>query len=223
MSCDGRQVTAAATTTGATTAEVLVWLRRTRGQRRRKLGKAAYAGYIVGLVVVLYGYPVFDWARRALGETQLRTDTGPVVSRSVLPAVAGLVLVAIGVFIRNARWRGPVVVAAADVGWLLPQPLERGRVLRPRLFITTVITALSGALLGLLGAATLHALRPATGVALVVIFPVDVCARGRARCVAGAARRGITPTRATQSAVVGGPADARCRVARRGRDLGVER
>jgi len=162
----------ATTTTGATTAEVLVWLRRTRGQRRRKLGKAAYAGYVIALVVVLYGYPVFDWARRTLGETQLRNDTGPVVARSVLPAVAGLVLVALGVFVRNARWRGPVVVAAADVGWLLPQPLDRGRVLRPRLFTTTVITATGGVLLGLLGSATLHALRPATGIALVVIFPV---------------------------------------------------
>ncbi len=161
-----------ATTATVSTTEVLVWLRRTRGLRRRKLGKAVYAGYVVGLVVVLYGYPVFDWARRTLGETQLRADTGPVVVRSVLPAIAGLVLVALGVFIRNARWRGPVVVAAADVGWLLPLPLDRGRVLRPRLFATAAITAIGAAILGLLGASVLHALRPATGIALVVLFPL---------------------------------------------------
>jgi Family of unknown function (DUF6297) len=161
-----------ATTATVSTTEVLVWLRRTRGLRRRKLGKAVYAGYVVALVVVLYGYPLFDSARRALGETQLRADTGPVVASSVLPAIAGLVLVALGVFIRNARWRGPVVVAAADVGWLLPLPLDRGRVLRPRLFTTATIAAISGAILGLLGAAVLHSLRPATGIALVVLFPV---------------------------------------------------
>ncbi len=154
------------------TPDVLAWLRRTRGQRRRKLGKAVYAAYVAGLVIVLYGYPVFDWARRTLGETQLRADTGPVIVRSLVPALAGLVFVALGVFVRNARWRGPVVVAAADVGWLLPLPLDRGRVLRPRLFTTATITAIAGVLLGLLGVGVLHALRPATGVALLVILPL---------------------------------------------------
>jgi hypothetical protein len=167
------QLVTAATATVSTT-DVLAWLRRARGQRRRKLGKAVYAAYVAGLVIVLYGYPVFDWARRSLGGTELRADTGPVVVRSLVPALAGLVFVALAVFIRNARWRGPVVLGAADVGWLLPLPLDRGRVLRPRLFITAVITAIAGGLLGLLGAAVLHALRPATGVALVVVLPL-VC------------------------------------------------
>jgi Family of unknown function (DUF6297) len=150
------------------TPDVLAWLRRTRGQRRRKLGKVIYGVYLAGIILVLYGYPVFDWVRRTLGGTELRADTGPVVVRSLLPALAGLVLVALGVFIRNARWRGPVVLGAADVNWLLPLPLDRGRVLRPRLFVTATITAIGGALLGLLAAAVLHALRPATGVTLVV-------------------------------------------------------
>ncbi|MGZ8762012.1 MAG: hypothetical protein ACXW2Y_01660, partial [Acidimicrobiia bacterium] len=100
-----------ATVTVSTT-DVLAWLRRTRGQRRRKLGKAVYGAYVAALVIVLYGYPVFDWVRRTLGGTELRADTGPVVVRSLVPALAGLVLVALGVFVRNARWRGPVVLGA---------------------------------------------------------------------------------------------------------------
>ncbi|MGZ8764456.1 MAG: DUF6297 family protein [Acidimicrobiia bacterium] len=161
-----------ATVTVSTT-DVLAWLRRTRGQRRRKLGKAVYGAYVAALVIVLYGYPVFDWVRRTLGGTELRADTGPVVVRSLVPALAGLVLVALGVFVRNARWRGPVVLGAADVGWLLPLPLDRGRVLRPRLFVTAGVTAIAGGILGLLGAAVLHALRPATGIALVVVLAVS--------------------------------------------------
>ncbi len=159
-----------AATVDVSTTEVLAWLRRTRGQRRRKLGKVMYGVYLAAIIIVLYGYPVFDWVRRTLGGTELRADTGPVVVRSLLPALAGLVLVALGVFVRNARWRGPVVLGAADVGWLLPLPLDRGRVLRPRLFTTAAITAIAGALVGLLGAAVLHALRPATGIALVVVL-----------------------------------------------------
>ncbi len=117
------------------TTDVLAWLRRRRGLRRRKLGRFAYVGYVIGILVLFYGIPIASTLQLNLGKAQVRADVGPDVARSLLAALAGLFLVALTVFVRSARWRGPVVLAVAEVTWLLPMPLERRQVLRPRFLV----------------------------------------------------------------------------------------
>jgi hypothetical protein len=68
---------------------------------------------------------------------------------AALPAglTAGAFLVIL-LLAADAVWRGPVVLDHATVGWLLPAPITRARLTRPRFRRTLTINALLGALAG---------------------------------------------------------------------------
>ncbi|MFJ1758547.1 DUF6297 family protein [Kitasatospora sp. NPDC088134] len=73
------------------------------------------------------------------------------------PGLPGL-LVGLGTLgtaglLRLSLWLGPVVLPAPDLGWLLPLPVDRRRLLRPALRGALAATGAGGAVLGALGGA----------------------------------------------------------------------
>ncbi|MFJ5231441.1 DUF6297 family protein [Kitasatospora sp. NPDC088391] len=121
-------------------------------------------------------------ARRAAGAAggrSLRVWTGLVAAAVALALLAGSVdtlsalagslpvsgggrlpglLVGLGTLgaaglLRLSLWLGPVVLPAPDLGWLLPLPVDRRRLLRPALRGALAATGAGGAVLGALGGA----------------------------------------------------------------------
>lgn len=66
-------------------------------------------------------------------------------TRGALTAAALLFVLAV---MRFAVWAGPVLVSRPDADWLLPAPLSRAPLLRPRLMTGLALGAVTGGLLG---------------------------------------------------------------------------
>src|SRR5439155_100296 len=71
------------------------------------------------------------------------------------PALVAHHLLALQAKARDALWRGPVTVPAPAVAWLMPLPIDRARLLRPRYRISAVAAGLLGAAVGAIEALVL--------------------------------------------------------------------
>lgn len=80
---------------------------------------------------------------------QLCTSTGCREGRTALPWLVGLA--ALLLVVSLARLFGPVFVSPATASWLLPAPIDRAAVLRPRLVWTLLVTLGAAALLAAVG------------------------------------------------------------------------
>ncbi|MEU5212390.1 DUF6297 family protein [Streptomyces sp. NPDC020742] len=131
------------------TAEALGYLRGAT-QARQRAQRRGNAVVLYGVVVVaaLLGTPYLLAAanasragrgRSALAE-QLLTAL-PVTLPSVLAIVLFLTL-------RDAAWRGPVLVDLPTAFWAVPQPLLRRSLLMPRFVTSVVLATLAGAVAG---------------------------------------------------------------------------
>ncbi|MFJ3950834.1 DUF6297 family protein [Streptomyces libani] len=77
--------------------------------------------------------------------------------RRALPA--GLVLLALSLAViaaRDALWRGPVIVPGPVAAWLLSQPVDRTRVLRPYFRLTAGLAVVGGVLCAVAGGVLLR-------------------------------------------------------------------
>ncbi|OIV37636.1 hypothetical protein BIV57_10055 [Mangrovactinospora gilvigrisea] len=134
----------------------LAWLRikrrAHRAQRNRDLGFILYAVVLIGIG---WGSTVVYRTVHGLVLNSLHGNLGPALLRT-LPA--GLVLIGAALALLAARdglWRGPVVVPGPTVSWLLGQPVDRARVLRPWFRNNALAGAVVGALCALGGAVLL--------------------------------------------------------------------
>ncbi|MEV7795791.1 hypothetical protein AB0O68_27930 [Streptomyces sp. NPDC087512] len=132
------------------TAETTQWLRARRGAGRAR--RFAYVSY-VALVLLLGWYGLFVIGLfHEIGHRRPLADSAGAVART-LPS--GLVLAALaGIFltVRDALWRGPVILPRPDVDWLLALPVRRRPVLLPWFALSAGIWALAALLLGFVGA-----------------------------------------------------------------------
>ncbi|MFC8723203.1 DUF6297 family protein, partial [Kitasatospora sp. NPDC057198] len=126
-------------------------LRRTRARRApRGAGgrtRRAWTALVAAgaLLAVLAG--TVDTLSGLAGAVLARGDgrlPGLLVGLGVL-GTAGL--------LRLSLWLGPVVLPAPELGWLLPLPVDRRRLLRPRLAGALAAAGAGGAVLGALGGA----------------------------------------------------------------------
>lgn len=137
-----------ATTVAARTRQTLALLRRLRrAHLREQAGSAAFAAYATVIGLLVYGGALLPWLRRLSAGQQQTTDAGRLADAAP-PALIALVLLLLVAVLRDALWRGPVTLPVPAASWLLPMPVDRGRILRPRLRNQLVLGALGGAVLG---------------------------------------------------------------------------
>jgi len=141
--------------TGATFA-LLRQLRRGRG--RKQATNAAYWAYLAAIIVVSYGGSLIVTAYRALRHPPPVTAAAPRLLHAGSAALTAVMLLVFLVLVRDALWRGPVTVPQATADWLLPTPVSRRRLLRPRFRGSAVGALLVGAVAGIVPAAALVAL-----------------------------------------------------------------
>lgn len=118
-----------------------------RAHLRERASSAAFTAYAALIGLAVYGGLLLPWLRR-LSAGNAHTTAGAPFAAAAPPALIGLVLLAYLAVLRDALWRGPVTLPAPAASWLLPMPIDRGRLLRPRLRGQLVIAAFAGAVLG---------------------------------------------------------------------------
>lgn len=124
-----------------------------RGHANTKLIDVLSDAYIAVFATLMFGSMATNVVlnvRRV--STRLCASAGCQEARSLLPWLAGLA--AVLVVLSMARLFGPVFASPAIGTWLLPTPVDRSAVLRPRLLWTVLIAFLLTALVAV-GAATL--------------------------------------------------------------------
>ncbi|MFE7539408.1 hypothetical protein [Streptomyces platensis] len=139
------------------TSETLRWLRdKRRSHRSRRNRDLGVIGYSLVLLAGGYGTTfVYRFAKR-LEHAAADGDALEAIRRT-LPA--GLVLLALSLVVlaaRDALWRGPVIVPGPDAAWLLSQPVDRARVLRPYFRLTAGLAVIAGVLCAVAGGILLH-------------------------------------------------------------------
>ncbi|WP_432108952.1 hypothetical protein [Streptomyces sp. AA1529] len=175
---DGAGSTGAAwTAADDRTSETLDLLRgKRRAHRSRRNRDLAVTGYAVLLMAVGYGGTLGYRLVRRLERLTAQDATAEAV-RSALPAVLMLSACALALLaVRDALWRGPVLVPRCDLDWLLAHPVRRSRVLLPAFRLSAALTAAAGALCAIGGAVLLRLSGLAElGPALALCLPGGVC------------------------------------------------
>lgn len=132
------------------TVRVLALLRRLRREHlREQAGSIAFAAYVVVLAMVVYGTSLLPWLRGLGGTATAVTGAGAHALAVATPALVAALALALLAVLRDALWRGPVTLSTPAAGWLLPLPIDRARLLRPRLRVSAGLGVFGGAVLGL--------------------------------------------------------------------------
>ncbi|MFE5868850.1 hypothetical protein ACFQ6V_09370 [Streptomyces roseifaciens] len=159
------------------TAETLAWLREKRKARRRQRGRDL-AVFLYSVVLIVAGYGS-AYAVHFLQRARLGADYGGLGERvqDTLPALFTLLTAALALLAaRDALWRGPVVVPAPSVGWLLAQPVRRAAVLRPWFRLSAAVAVVPALLVAVAAAVVLRVMDLAPLVtALLALLPAAVC------------------------------------------------
>ena len=129
-----------------------------RGRTRRRAADTAFWIYLIALGVVAWGSPLIADAVRALRLPPAPSAITPHISAALPAGLTALALLLLLVLLRDALWRGPVTLPQVTVDWLVGTPVDRGRLLRPRFWVSAATGALAGAAVGIVPAAGLVAL-----------------------------------------------------------------
>lgn len=161
-----------------------------RGHANTKLIDVLSDAYIALFATVMFGSMATNVVlnvRRV--SAALCTSTGCREARSLLPWLAGLA--AVLVVLSVARLFGPVFASPAVGSWLLPTPVDRSAVLRPRLLWTvliavslTALVALGAASLGGFAMPALLAFAGSTATGAVVVVALAALSQSRGRLIA---------------------------------------
>jgi hypothetical protein len=137
--------------------EVWLFLNAAHRRRRRARGsRLAYVAYVAILAAVVYGGPLILRAVRSVERTPRHTGATTHLLLAMPDSLSALMLLVVVALARQATWRGPVVLAAADADWLLPLPLSRTTLLRPKFDASVVSGAVLAGLAGVVGSLVLH-------------------------------------------------------------------
>ncbi|SHK58853.1 DUF6297 family protein [Actinacidiphila paucisporea] len=159
------------------TDETLAWLRRKRRAHRRAKGReTAVLVYTVLIAVAGYGSSFVVSFLHGLEDGSGYADAARDLRAAMPPLFALLALGTAVLAARDALWRGPVVVPGPAVGWLLAQPVRRGKVLRPWFWLSAGLALVVGVPAGVAGAAILRVTGLAPlGTAVLAALPAAVC------------------------------------------------
>ena len=126
----------------ASTARIAAVRSFIRGKRRRPW----YDWYAIGFAIALAAFMLSDFLAAPFNRLLTSGSTAPAQAQAgaalVIAAGAGLVML--------AQLLGPLALSPADASWLLLSPLGRRDVLRRPAITAMVVSALTGAVLGVL-------------------------------------------------------------------------
>lgn len=175
------------------TDETLTYLAQARREHRRaRLRRLVFVCYAALLVVGLYGLASGVYLDDAVATGRLHVAVSAWVFAALPAGLTALFLLVLVTRVQDATWRGPIGVDAAAAAWLLPLPLRRERLLRPRLVAGAAAGAVVGFALHVMALGALSATVAAGAVAGSLVM-VLACAVGsfiqRFRGIAAHARR----------------------------------
>lgn len=127
------------------TDEALALLRQLRApHRRNRAGQIGFAVYCTVLVLVVWGVtPSFGlFLQSSMGADY--TGHGPALLAALPSGIAAAALATLLLAARDGLWRGPVVPPRATADWLLPQPVQPRRVLRPWFWLSCALAVSPG-------------------------------------------------------------------------------
>ena len=145
------------------TDEALTLLRALRAPyRRSRAGQIGFAVYCVLLFIVVWGVtPSFGLLlQSSMGADY--TGHGPALLSALPSGIAAAALATLLLAARDGIWRGPVIPPRPTADWLLPQPIEPRRVLRPWFWLSCALAATPG-IIAAAGAMVALALTVRTG------------------------------------------------------------
>ncbi len=137
----------AASVAARTRATFALLRRLRRDHRREQASSMAFTAYVSVIALFVYGGLLLPWLRR-LSHAQHHTQHADRLLAAAPPALVAVVLLLLLAVLRDALWRGPVTLPLPSASWLLPLPIDRGRLLRPRLRAQLIVGAGGGAVLG---------------------------------------------------------------------------
>jgi hypothetical protein len=156
-----------------------------RGHANTKLIDVLSDAYIAVFATLMFGSMATNVVlnvRRVSG--RLCTSAGCQEARALLPWLAGLA--AVLVVLSVARLFGPVFASPAVGSWLMPTPVDRSAVLRPRLLWTvliafwlTALVAVGAASLGGFGTPALLAFAGSAAIATVIVVALAALSQSR--------------------------------------------
>ncbi len=127
------------------TDEALALLRTLRApHRRNRAGQIGFAVYCTLLILVVWGVtPSFGlFLQSSMGADY--TGHGPALLAALPSGIAAVALATLLLAARDGLWRGPVIPPRATADWLLPQPVQPRRVLRPWFWLSCALAAAPG-------------------------------------------------------------------------------
>ncbi|MFJ4982367.1 hypothetical protein ACIP9H_01020 [Streptomyces sp. NPDC088732] len=119
--------------------------------RRKKAGQIGYTVYCVALLLAVWGgLPSLGlFLEKSMGADY--SGHGPAILAALPAGSCALGLGWLLVAAWDAQWRGPVVPPRETVDWLLAQPVDAGRVLRPWFWGAAAISGGAGLLVSAIG------------------------------------------------------------------------
>lgn len=128
--------------------------RMRRGHLKERATDTAYTLYISVMVLAIYGGGVYSKFSALAAAGSGRADPARALAAAG-PALVAVHLLALLAVARDALWRGPVTLSTPTVAWLLPLPIDRGRLVRPRFRVSVGVTVLAGVAVGVVEALVL--------------------------------------------------------------------
>jgi hypothetical protein len=190
-----------------------------RGRGKKQAASIAYWIYLALFIVAVYGGSLIVAAYRALRHPPPPTAVTQPVLHAAPAGLSALGLLVLLMLLRDALWRGPVILPQVTVDWLLGTPVDRGRLLRPRFRLSAGLAIVVGAAVGIVPAAALVAvglggtragdvlrLTGAAMLSVALLFAVGTGSAGLIERYQGSWRwlRTATPAALTVAAAFGG-------------------
>jgi hypothetical protein len=164
-----------------------------KGRATRNLWEAFSDAYIAVIAALMIGGALVNVVIRAQRVVSECSSDSCLSARTVLPWAALVLSVALALAI--SRLFGPVLASAAEGFWLLDTPVNRPRLLGPRLAAALVIALVVGALVG----AAISALTGGSGL-VIEVWSVATALAATSAVSCAAAQQGAERHRLTQAA-----------------------
>jgi hypothetical protein len=164
-----------------------------RGRATKTLWEAFHDAYIAVIGALMVGAMIINVVLQAQRTVSRCLSESCLSARTLLPWTA--LALAVAITLAASRLFGPVLASAAEGFWLLDAPVNRRRLLGPRLAAALIIAFVVGAVVGALVSAL-----TGSSVLSVAVWAAATGLSGAAAVTFSAAQQGVEKHRLTQAA-----------------------